>query len=105
MKHHNPTIVAGVSEERSVNTASAREVREEIREYICASFMHLRQPESIADTDDLMESGILDSLAFTELIAELELRYGTFVRAIDLTQENFGSISAIADYVQRTRTV
>jgi acyl carrier protein len=105
VKHHNPTIVEGVSDEPSVNTPPVREVRKEIREYICASFMHLRQPENIADTDDLMESGILDSLAFTELIAELELRYGTAIRAIDLTHENFGSISAIADYVQRTRIV
>nr|WP_229506950.1 acyl carrier protein [Pseudoduganella rivuli] len=67
--------------------------------------MRLRQSSDIADTDDLLETGILDSLAFTELIAELEHRYGAAIRATDVIPENFGSISAIADYVQRARTI
>jgi len=105
VKYHNPIIAAGVATRSSKNTDSIQELRNEIREYICASFMQLRRSDDIADTDDLMETGILDSLAFTEIISEIEHRYGIAMRAIDVTQENFGSISAIADYVQRARTI
>jgi acyl carrier protein len=74
----------------------------ELRDYIETTFLPVRQGRRIDDHDDLMETGVLDSLAFIELVAEVERRYGMAVRDVDVTQDNFGSLHAIARYVHRT---
>jgi acyl carrier protein len=48
---------------------------------------------------DLFETGILDSLAFVELLLHLEKEFGVTVEAGDLEVENFRSIAHIAEFV------
>ena len=55
-----------------------------------------------ADTD-LFESGILDSLAFVELLLQLEREFGVTTSVDDLELENFKTIARIAEFV-RART-
>jgi len=45
----------------------------------------------------------MDSLGFVELVEEVRTRYAISVADVDITEENFGSIAAIADYVGRKR--
>ena len=40
--------------------------------------------------------GVIDSLGFVELVEEVQARYGVGVADIEITEENFGSIDAIA---------
>ena len=58
--------------------------------------LHLDVPS--LDTD-LFEAGILDSLAFVELLLHLEREFGVTTSVADLEVENFSSIARIADFV------
>lgn len=50
-------------------------------------------------TTDLLESGILDSMALIDLLASLEERFGLNVNVIDLDFEHFRSIQTIERFV------
>jgi acyl carrier protein len=49
---------------------------------------------------DLFELGVLDSLAFVELLLHLEREFGITASIDDLTVENFRTIAHIAAFVQ-----
>jgi acyl carrier protein len=66
---------------------------------IFAGALHLEVPDH--DTD-LFETGVLDSLAFVELLLQLELEFGVTTTVDDLDVETFRSIACIAEFV-RTR--
>lgn len=48
---------------------------------------------------DLFETGVLDSLAFVELLFQLEQQFGVTTAVDDLDAETFKSIARIADFV------
>jgi D-alanine--poly(phosphoribitol) ligase subunit 2 len=48
---------------------------------------------------DLFETGVLDSLAFVELLLVLEREFGVVTSVVDLEVENFKSIARIAEFV------
>jgi len=48
---------------------------------------------------DLFETGVLDSLAFVELLLQLEREFGVTTSVDDLDVATFRSIAAIADFV------
>ena len=50
---------------------------------------------------DLVETGLLDSLALIELLAQLEETFGVSVSTDDLELENFRSIASITGFVAR----
>ena len=55
---------------------------------------------SSVDTD-LVGTGLLDSLALVELLAQLEETFGVSISTDDLELENFRSIDSIAGFVSR----
>ncbi len=46
---------------------------------------------------------MVDSLGFVELVEEVQGRFGVTVEDVEVTEENFGSIAAIAAFVERKR--
>jgi acyl carrier protein len=50
---------------------------------------------------DLVGSGLLDSLALVELLAQLEETFGVSISTDDLELDNFRSIDSIAGFVAR----
>lgn len=62
-----------------------------------ADTLHVDVPS--ADTD-LFDTGILDSLAFVELLLQLEREFGVTTSVDDLEVDNFRSISLIAAFVK-----
>ena len=79
-------------------------VRSEMRTYIEENFLYLHPGIEVKDGDDFLTLGIVDSLGFVELVEEVQSRYGVAVEDVEITEENFGSIDAISDYVERKRT-
>jgi acyl carrier protein len=72
-----------------------------VRERVASLFsgaMNLDVPS--ADTD-LFDTGVLDSLAFVELLLQLEREFGVTTSVEDLEVENFTSIARIADFVMK----
>jgi methoxymalonate biosynthesis acyl carrier protein len=49
---------------------------------------------------DLFETGVLDSLAFVELLLRLEREFGLAISVDDLEVENFKSIARIAEFIK-----
>jgi len=58
--------------------------------------LNVDPPETDAD---LFEAGVLDSLAFVELLLHVEREFGVTVAVDDLQVENFRSIDRIAAFV------
>lgn len=55
--------------------------------------------EAPAVETDLFETGVLDSLAFVELLVQLEQAFGIAISVDDLEVEHFRSIGCIAQFV------
>lgn len=76
-------------------------LRNDLRELLRERFLSVDPTLEFADTDNLVDIGVLDSLAFVELVEEVQQRYGIAVRDDEITEANFGSIASMADYVER----
>lgn len=83
---------------------SETDVRAQLRTFIEDNFLYLRPDTQLADGDDLLAQGILDSLGFVELVEEVQARHEIAVTDDEITEQNFGSIDAIAAFVARKRT-
>ncbi len=57
----------------------------------------------LSDHDDLLESGILDSVGVLDLVAQLETTYGITVADDDLVPDNFRSVASLAAFVLAKR--
>ncbi len=75
-----------------------------IAAYIAKEF-HADNPELvIAPDEDLLASALLGSMDMIRLIAYLEETFAIQVDPMDMTIENFITIQAMADYIQRVKT-
>jgi len=83
--------------------ASGDDVRTEMRTFIEENFLYLDPDADLADDQELLAAGIVDSLGFVELVEEVEARYAVGVQDVEITEENFGSVAAIVSYVERKR--
>jgi D-alanine--poly(phosphoribitol) ligase subunit 2 len=63
--------------------------------------LHVDPPAADAD---LFENGLIDSLAFVELLMKLEQEFGVSVAVDDLELENFRTIERIAAFVEARTT-
>lgn len=86
-----------------MTTDGAADVRDQVRQYVQDNFLYLRPDVTLKDEDALLALGIIDSLGFVELVEEVQVRYGIAVQDVDITEENFGSVHAIARYVEGRR--
>ena len=77
------------------------DVRTGVRTYIEDNFLYMHPDIDLADGDDLLSLGIVDSLGFVELVEEVQARYGVAVEDVEITEQNFGSIDAIVAFVAR----
>ena len=53
----------------------------------------------LSPTEDLFETGILDSMAFVDLVMHLEQQFGIRISGDELEPDNFQSIAKIAFFV------
>jgi acyl carrier protein len=77
------------------------QVRREMREFVEESFLYMHPDLELTDDEDLLAKGVIDSLGFVELVEEVQSRYGLAVQDVEITEQNFGSINAIASFVER----
>jgi acyl carrier protein len=84
-------------------TNGDNEIRTEMRAFIEENFLYLRPDVELADGDDFLALGIIDSLGFVELVEEVQSRYSVAIDDVEITEQNFGSIDAITAFVERKR--
>jgi acyl carrier protein len=80
-------------------TEATADVRADMRAYLEENFLYMHPNVKLADEDDFLSKGIIDSLGFVELVEEVQSRYGLTIEDVQITEENFGSINAIAQFV------
>jgi acyl carrier protein len=74
-------------------------VRGEMRSFMEENFLYMRPDVELSDEDQFLALGVIDSLGFVELVEEVQSRYGLAIEDVEITEENFGSIEAIAKFV------
>lgn len=73
--------------------------RPQIHDRVLALFRTALHIEVPAVDTDLFETGALDSLAFVELLLQLEQTFGVTVSVDELEADNFRSIARIGEFV------
>lgn len=76
------------------------DIKQQVREYILDNFLMGASSHTIDDTTSFMESGILDSTGFIELITLLEERYGIEVLDEEMVPDNLDSLANIERFVK-----
>jgi len=71
----------------------------EIRSFIAQKFPAARK-KPISDNTQLLESGIIDSLAILDVVAFLERSFQITVSDEELTPENFANINCMSTFVE-----
>jgi acyl carrier protein len=71
-----------------------------IRQFVLQKFPLARR-RGVADGDNLLESGIIDSLGVLELVTFMQREFAVAVGDEDLTPENFQNIECMARFVER----
>ena len=82
------------------NTNTNSEISNSIHTYL-QSKAACSQP--LTNDQDLLLSGILDSLGIADLLAFLESEYAIKIALEDVTVENFATISTMTAFVARTQ--
>jgi acyl carrier protein len=72
-----------------------RDTRTTIRAFVTERLAPAVGLTTLGDEDDLIDSGVVDSLGIFQLIAFLEERFGIKIGDEEITPENFGTIAAI----------
>lgn len=72
-------------------------MKSEIRTYVIDELLGGR---AVADDEDLLLSGLVDSLGVMRLVRHLEQRFAITVPAADVVIEHFETIDAVAAYAE-----
>lgn len=72
-----------------------------LREYVINDLLYASDVGDIAPDDELLGSGMLDSLASAQLMVFIEETYSVKLDPDDLTFENFNTLSALSAMVAR----
>jgi len=73
---------------------------EAIRHLLIDGLIYSGSPSDLNDDFPLVEKHVIDSLGMMKLISLIEQEFGLKVDDDDVLPENFGSISAIAGFVE-----
>jgi acyl carrier protein len=76
---------------------------QQLREHIINQYIKAKAPEGFNDDYNLIDEGILDSLAIMNLIAWLEKHCSIEFDEGDIVLENFSSVNALLGFVQTKR--
>ncbi|PZT71685.1 MULTISPECIES: phosphopantetheine-binding protein [unclassified Streptomyces] len=74
-----------------------------IKQFLIEEFLPDLTQDQLADDQDLLSSGAIDSLGLLKLIAWVEDRFGLAVDDTDLDPNNFRSVTAIGTFVANAR--
>lgn len=78
----------------------AQTAESRIRDYIYEKFP-MAKKRRLGSEASLLEGGIVDSIGILDIVTFIEQAFGVQVSDEDLLPENFGSIAAIAGFVQQ----
>jgi acyl carrier protein len=74
-------------------------IRTRVRAFVHENFLYAMPNFELGDDDRLLEKGVIDSMGVAEMIAFVENEFGVFTTDEEVSEANFGSLSAIARFV------
>jgi acyl carrier protein len=74
-----------------------------VRTYVRENFLYAKPDAALADDASLLEQGVIDSMGVVELVEFLQGTFGIHVEDDEITEDNLGTIRAIARYVLQKR--
>ncbi len=74
-----------------------------VKAFILERFLAGESPDSLTPSTELIDSGILDSLATLDLVAFLEQQYGLEFEANEVDTSRLGTLTDIARAVEAKR--
>ena len=75
------------------------EIMSRVRQFIQDTFLYMRPDYELKDDSSLLGNGVIDSMGMMEMIQLLDDEFGITVDDADITEENLGTLNAIAAYV------
>ena len=81
-----------------------QDILKRVRAFIEENFLFRADVSDLADTDSLLENGVMDSTGILELVAFLESDFSLQMSDAEIVPDNLDSIAAIAGYVERKLT-
>lgn len=75
-------------------------LEQQLRDHIVSAHLPGEAPENVRLDDNLLDSGVLDSMAIMQLVAHLEKQYGITIPTEDIDPEHFATVNALADLVR-----
>jgi acyl carrier protein len=76
------------------------EIRSQVWAFLQENFLYMRPNLKVDPDGSLLRLGVMDSLGVMEVISFLEQTYGLKVADGEITAANFGTLNAIAGYVE-----
>jgi acyl carrier protein len=76
-------------------------IEAQIKDYIARNLLFSDNGYTFSDDVSFLDEGIVDSVGVMELVAFVEDNFHISVEDLDITPENFDSVSKIATYVRQ----
>ncbi|WP_028279351.1 acyl carrier protein [Arthrobacter sp. H5] len=76
---------------------------ETVRNFVIEEFLPGTNPAELGVEDDLLNSGVLDSLGLLKMIAWIESTFDVPIGDTDLDPDNFSSLAAIDGFITSAR--
>ena len=76
-----------------------------IMEFIKNQLVREKTMKNIGRGDDLIESGVIDSLGILKLLEFLEAKFSIHIADEELIPENFESIESIESFISRKKNI
>jgi acyl carrier protein len=76
-------------------------IETQIKDYIARNLLFSDNGFPYGDEVSFLEEGIVDSIGVMELVAFVEENFSVKVDDLDVTPENFDSVSRMAAYIRR----
>ncbi|MDJ0754264.1 MAG: acyl carrier protein [Ardenticatenaceae bacterium] len=74
-----------------------------LKTYITDTLLNGKVGVELAPDDNLLLSGLIDSLAVMQLVKHVETENGIKIQAGEITLKNFKTINAIVNFVDRKK--
>jgi acyl carrier protein len=76
-------------------------IETQIKDYIARNLLFSDNGFPYGDDVSFLEEGVVDSIGVMELVAFVEENFSVKVDDLDVTPENFDSVSRMAAYIRR----
>lgn len=82
---------------------SPNDILNKTRAYLLENFLYAQPDFELNQEDSLLQKGVLDSMGVIEVLEFLQDEFGVQFEDDEITEENLGSLSAIAKYISTKR--